>query len=157
MSAIDYQNAFSNKQTFTTGTTNYSTNVLDLSGGKNRTAWETFLRSDPGTRNQFPGDTGKLWLNVLIPENMSALTTASASFFLEESADDNTYTQVPGFSASGFTISNMTAGSMPLRQPIAGVTKRYLRMRYAMETAAATTCKVSAWIGEPHDQVKKKS
>lgn len=157
MSAIDYQNAFSNDQAFTTGTTNNSTNVLDLSGGVDKTAWEQYARSSTGSRGQFPGDTPNLWLNVLITTAATSSGSPSVGFILEESADNSTFTTVPGFSATGLAKATLVQGYMPLRQPLAGVTKRYLRMRYTVETAALTTCKVCAWLGEPHDQVGLKS
>lgn len=157
MSVIDYQNAFSEDQAFTTGTTNYSTNVLDLSGDKDLTAWERFARSSTGSRDQFPGDTPNLWLNVLITTAATSSGSPSVGFILEESADDITYTTVPGFNATGFAKETLVQGYMPMRKPVAGVTKRYLRMRYTVETAALTTCKVSAWLGEPHDQLGQKS
>lgn len=153
MSAIDYQNAFSDDQAFTTATTNVSTNVLDLSGGVKRTAWEQFSKASTGTRSQFPGDTGNLWLNVLITTAATSGGAAVLGFVLEESTDNNTFTTVPGALTTGVALATCAVGYMPLRQPLAGVTKRYLRMRYTVETAALTTCKVSAWLGEPHDQL----
>jgi len=75
----------------------------------------------------------------------SATSAGTLTITLQKSDDGSSWTDV--FSTKAFTISELTAGTVLIRDPIPkGDVGQYMRLKFTVGTEAMTAGKVSAWL-----------
>ena len=128
----------SEDQAVTSTSSNASTDVIDLDGGEAVDAFGTEIRTDPGK-------AGNLWLNVQVTEDVTSGGSATVQFILQHDDDNSTYSNSIVLTAA-IPYATLVAGYKPIRIPLPVGLQRYIRMNYAVATAALTAGKFSAWV-----------
>ena len=144
MSIMDAKLLFSEDQAETTVAAHNSTNVIDLGAGK-----------DPfGTASGLsrPGESGNLWLNVVITAAVTSDGSATVTFALQDSPDNSSWTSKYATPAIG--KATLVAGYQVLRMPLPASLQRYLKMVYTIGTAVLTAGAISAWIDMGYESPK---
>ncbi|MEW5725553.1 MAG: Bbp16 family capsid cement protein [Thermodesulfobacteriota bacterium] len=115
-----------------------STNIIKVGAGQD--AFGNSLIGDAG-------ESGRLWLNVMVTEAFTAGTSAASLKVALRDATGATATFAAKIESGAVTQPNLTAGRALLRTPLPADCREYLQLYYTVANSAFTGGKVTSWLG----------
>lgn len=129
---------FSDGQALTSQGAANSTNIIDLNIGVDGLG---------SAKNSNPGESGKLWLFVVVSTLFESGGAGTLAVELQDCATvGGSYTNA-GISTGTIALGTLVAGYKIIRMPLPTGLLEFLKLVYTVATADFTAGAVDAWIG----------
>lgn len=135
---LDYFLTLSDGQAETTQAAHDSDNVVD-----------TYIGTDElgNACPSNPGETGQLWLNVVVGTAFATSASGTLAVALQDSADNSSFAATsPTVGVAATAAATLTAGKVLIRQPLHPNIARYIKLVYTIGTGAMTAGAIDAYI-----------